>query len=638
MFISSDSRTGRFTWLKAAWLRTAVFVVMIVLGVLLTSGTTVAQAPIPYANNLRISQVYGAGGNSGATYTHDYIEIFNSSGQVISLNGLSLQYASPTGTGNFGASANQLTALPSVLLQPGQYYLVQQAGGTNGVPLPVTPDFIPSTLITMGATGGKVVLVTGTNTLGCNGSSALCTEEQLSRIIDLVGYGNANFYEGSVAPAPSTTNAIFRNAVGCIDTNNNGADFTANPAAPRNSSSPLNTCGSYNTIDLDGTITSTEWERGLLGSVNSSTFGITWDDDFWYFGVKGGFSNTDFFMVGIDTDPDNETSNTGGTAARCGATFPTENKPDYILVNRQNSYIRESWGWNGSAWDQGSFNPAEPGDYDFSGGGGDYEVKLRKSTVFASNEDSSPVGFYLWLSNGSCEFFNAWPPENPNGYIAGSRFLYSHIRYNTTDANRTPDTFGNRVAWVANTLSTNSTTYNFFGEDDVTDGNPWLRLTTTASGSGGASCTVRAKMVGNNSFNNPPFEGVNRYVDFTLTNCTNLEVDVQMRYETGELNGVNEANTTFYRCPTLPCAASWSAVSTGTGTYTRNAANNNLLLTNVPQTQFSFWTIGDSNTPTAVSLQSFTAANNATPFVLLALFALLVGGTAVVRRKIANGQ
>ncbi len=616
------------------WNRSGIHLLLALVGMAwgLGATTAVAQAPIPYANNLRISQVYGGGGNSGAPYTHDFIEIFNSGSTAISLNGLSLQYASATGTGNFGNSSNQLTELPDVTLQPGQYFLVQQAtGGSNGSPLP-TPDHTDPTPINMSATEGKVALVTGTSSLGCNGGSTPCNEAQLARIIDLIGYGTANFYEGaSAAPGLNNTTAALRNAGGCRDTNNNNADFTAAAPAPRNTSSSLNKCGTYTTITLDGTVADAEWDRGLLGTVNSTTFGITWDDDFWYFGVRGGFNNTDFFLIGIDIDPTNETtSNTGGgsTADRCGAVFPDENKPDYILVNRQSSYVRESWGWNGSSWSQSAFNPTEPGEYDFSGAGGDYEVKLKKSAVFASNEDTSPVGFYLWLSNGACQFFNAWPPENPNGFHAGTRFLYAHTRFATTDASRTPDTYGRRVAWATNTLSANSTAYNFFGEDDAT-ANPWLRLTTTATGAGGASCTVRAKMVGTNALSNPTFVGINRYVDFTLANCTNLEVDVQMRYETTELNGIDEATTTFYRCAALPCGTSWTAVSAGS--YTRNAANNNLLLTAVPQTQFSFWTISDNNTPTAVSLSTFSASGQVGWVGLLV--GLMGAATAVALRR-----
>jgi hypothetical protein len=205
--------------------------------------------PIPAApaaavsQNLVISQVYGGGGNSGAPYTHDFVELFNRGTTAVSLAGMSIQYASATGTGNFGSSNTLLTELPSVTLQPGQYYLIQQAGGTTGVALP-TPDLVDATPIAMAAGAGKVVLTTGATSLGCNGGSTPCSSEQLARIVDLVGYGNANFFEGSgAAPALSNTTAALRASNGCTDTDNNAADFTAGAPAPRNTASPGNVCG-----------------------------------------------------------------------------------------------------------------------------------------------------------------------------------------------------------------------------------------------------------------------------------------------------------------------------------------------------------------------------------------------------------
>lgn len=110
-------------------------------------------APVP-AHAIVISQVYGGGGNSGAVYTHDFVELFNNSSTLVSLSGFSVQYASATGTGNFGSNP---FVLLSGFLAPGQYYLVQMSfGGTPGAPLP-TPDAIGTT--NMSATGGKVALV-----------------------------------------------------------------------------------------------------------------------------------------------------------------------------------------------------------------------------------------------------------------------------------------------------------------------------------------------------------------------------------------------------------------------------------------------------------------------------------------------
>ncbi len=188
-----------------------------------------------------ISQVYGGGGNAGAPYTHDFIELFNAGTTPASLNGLSLQYTSATGTGNFGASASQLTELPDVTLQPGQYFLVQQASGLNGAALPA-PDFTDATPINLSGTGGKVALVTGITTLACNGSSTACGTESQARIIDLVGYGGANYFEGAPAPAPSNTTAVLRKGDGCTDTQNNGADFVALAPTPRNTGTAAKPC------------------------------------------------------------------------------------------------------------------------------------------------------------------------------------------------------------------------------------------------------------------------------------------------------------------------------------------------------------------------------------------------------------
>src|SRR5512145_1002446 len=81
---------------------------------------------------LVISQVYGGGGNTGATYTHDFVELFNLGTTPVSLAGWSIQYASATGGGNLGATTTQLTELPAVTLQPGQYFLIQEAQGSGG--------------------------------------------------------------------------------------------------------------------------------------------------------------------------------------------------------------------------------------------------------------------------------------------------------------------------------------------------------------------------------------------------------------------------------------------------------------------------------------------------------------------------
>ena len=184
-----------------------------------------------------ISQSYGGGGNSGATYTHDFIELFNRGSTPVNLAGWSVQYASATGT------SWQVTNLGSHTLQPGQYYLVEQARGAGGTtPLP-TADATGT--IAMAGTAGKVALVNGTTAL-----SGACPTG--AAIQDFLGIGStANCFEGS-GPAPGIANATaaMRAAAGCTDTNNNAADFSALAPTPRNSFAATNACGTAATLPV----------------------------------------------------------------------------------------------------------------------------------------------------------------------------------------------------------------------------------------------------------------------------------------------------------------------------------------------------------------------------------------------------
>jgi hypothetical protein len=178
---------------------------------------------------LVISQVYGGAGCGTAgcsTYQNDYIELYNRSKDPVTCTGCSVQYAAATGT------AWQVTNLPGTLtLQPGQYYLVAESFGANGVnPLP-TPNTTGT--IAMSATAAKVALVN--STVALSGACPTLNGTGTPAILDFVGYGaTANCSETAVAPAPSTTTADVRGAGGNTETDNNSTDFTAAAPTPRN--------------------------------------------------------------------------------------------------------------------------------------------------------------------------------------------------------------------------------------------------------------------------------------------------------------------------------------------------------------------------------------------------------------------
>jgi predicted extracellular nuclease len=248
----------------------------LVLALVVTLIAGAQQAVAVPSPNLVISQIYGGGGNSGAPYMNDYIEIFNRGNSPVALieGGYSLQYASALGTGNFGANSAQLTPLPGGLLLPGQRWLVQEAGGTAGAPLP-TPDVVDSTPINMSAVGGKVAIVTGTDSLGCNGNPTPCSPAQLARIVDLIGYDGALFYEGA-GPAPTLSNATaaFRAADGCTDTDDNSADFVAAAPSPRNSTNPLHFCD----VENAPSVSSTTPANGATGVARGANITINFSE------------------------------------------------------------------------------------------------------------------------------------------------------------------------------------------------------------------------------------------------------------------------------------------------------------------------------------------------------------------------
>ena len=188
------------------------------------------QSAPPVPGSVVISQLYGGGGNSGATFKNDFVEIFNRSSNTVSLTGWSVQYSSAAG--NFGGSTSKTTLSGS--LAPGQYYLVQLAAGAGGTDNLPTPDAVGTT--NMSATAGKVALVS--NNAFLSGSCPVGTS-----IIDFIGYGAANCFEGA-GPAPGLDNlsADFRTHLGCKDTDSNGGNFTSGPPNPRNTSSPVNIC------------------------------------------------------------------------------------------------------------------------------------------------------------------------------------------------------------------------------------------------------------------------------------------------------------------------------------------------------------------------------------------------------------
>jgi uncharacterized repeat protein (TIGR02543 family) len=161
---------------------------------------------------LVIYEVYGGGGNSGATYTHDYIILYNGTNNDIDLSEYSIQYGSSTTTNPF----SNIAVLNGTITSKGYYKIQAASGGSAGAPLPFTPDI--TIAINLSGSAGKVALVKGETPI---------TNHNDSGVVDFVGFGTkANDYEGTApAPAPSNTKSIKR--VSDQDTDDNNNDFVS---------------------------------------------------------------------------------------------------------------------------------------------------------------------------------------------------------------------------------------------------------------------------------------------------------------------------------------------------------------------------------------------------------------------------
>jgi uncharacterized protein (TIGR03437 family) len=200
--------------------------------------------------NVVISQIYGGGGNKGATLKNDFIELFNRASLPINVNGWTVQHASATG------SLWDRTFL-SGIIQPGHYYLIQEFQGTGGTVSLPTPDAVGG--IDLSATSDKIALVN--NSINLTG-----TAPGGSGIVDFVGYGTANAAEGQPASGLDNTTALIRLSGGCTASNNNHNDFTTSSPKPRNGGSPANPCSTV--------IASPSGPQTSQGAVvNGATFG-----------------------------------------------------------------------------------------------------------------------------------------------------------------------------------------------------------------------------------------------------------------------------------------------------------------------------------------------------------------------------
>lgn len=248
--------------------------VLALAGSLITGFTPTASAA---STSMVVSEVYGGGGNSGASFRSDFVELHNLGDAPVDLSGWSLKYYSAKGT------SAQITPLRGTVA-PGTNYLVKQADGANtsAAPLP-SPDATGT--VPMSAKGGRVELVDASGTT-----------------VDLLGWGGASQSEGSPAEYTDNTTSIARKQA-CVDTDDNAADFAAGAPTPQNAAAGEQDCVPGDPGDPEGkeaTIPQIQGAAHRSPLEGTQVVGVT--------GVVTAVSKNGFWMQSQTPDDDPATS------------------------------------------------------------------------------------------------------------------------------------------------------------------------------------------------------------------------------------------------------------------------------------------------------------------------------------------
>ncbi len=184
-------------------------------------------------DGLVISQVWLDSVGSGP-YSQNFVELFNRSAAPVFLGGLSVQ------SGAVATNFTYVNALPDVTVPPGGYFLMAFGAARDAGALLPAADFTAENIGGLGPAFGKLAIAPSVSALNCGGGALRCSADA---VVDMIGWGGTvSDYEGTRAKSMNAPNALLRKGGGCVDTNNNGADFEVGTATPRNSATPVNVC------------------------------------------------------------------------------------------------------------------------------------------------------------------------------------------------------------------------------------------------------------------------------------------------------------------------------------------------------------------------------------------------------------
>ncbi|MBO9578848.1 MAG: ExeM/NucH family extracellular endonuclease, partial [Microbacteriaceae bacterium] len=183
----------------------------------------------PVGPSVVINEVYGGGGNAGAAYERDFVELYNTTDAPISLAGWTLQYGAANTTA-ISATGNR-HVLTGTIPAHSTWLVAEALGGTVYPTYPHLPAPDETGSLAMGGTTGKIFLTYNESFV----TTGVAQENVIDAVLWESSSPDAGWYEGT-GSAPSTANATSASRdASHTDTNDNAADFTVGTPTPMNS-------------------------------------------------------------------------------------------------------------------------------------------------------------------------------------------------------------------------------------------------------------------------------------------------------------------------------------------------------------------------------------------------------------------
>lgn len=177
----------------------------------------IVSDPIP---DVIITEVYGGGGNSGAIYKNDFVELYNTTNAPVEIGGWSVQYYAAT-----GITASSVGIPEGKIIPARTHFLISGASGgdagdeLSGVDVAGT--------FNIAGTNGKVVLYTTAESQTLENSQTLSLITGNVYFKDYLPFGSATPLFGSaLAALTNKTSALRKKTDGAyLYTGNVGDDF-----------------------------------------------------------------------------------------------------------------------------------------------------------------------------------------------------------------------------------------------------------------------------------------------------------------------------------------------------------------------------------------------------------------------------